>query len=142
MLPEWLARFVMKTSSVEQKFLDAWNKYTAFPEGDPEREYVFTLEGDEKYRLDFAWPSLKVGVEIQGLGFGHQRIAGIKRDADKLRLALEYGWTVLQFTSACLGSEADRELAIWQVCNQLFEKGNLLHEPFNAQTGSAPKTHE
>lgn len=34
----------------------------------PEREYEFTDERD--FRLDFAWPDIKVGVEIDGAGGG------------------------------------------------------------------------
>ena len=69
-------------------------------------------------------------------------IAALKRDAAKSRLAVEYGWTVLYFTSACLGSEADRELAIWQVCNQLFEKGNPGHGTLHAQTCGTTENDE
>jgi len=126
-----------KISAKEKLFLDAWKKYQCFgSQGLPIQEWVFTLEGDERYRLDFAWPNVKVGVEVQGFGFGHQRIAALKRDAAKLRLAIEYGWTVLVFTSACLGSEADRELAIWETCNAIFERGNPAHEPLHEQASN------
>lgn len=124
-----------KTSTKEKLFLAAWEKYQCFgPQGMPIQEWVFTLDGDEQYRFDFCWPAVKVGVEVNGIGFGHSRIAALKRDAAKLRLAIEYGWTVLVFTSACLGSEADRELAIWQTCNQIFERGNKTHESLFEQT--------
>lgn len=54
-----------------------------------------------RYELDFAWPALKVGIEIQGGVWlrrsGHTR-AGQVADYRKLNLATVYGWKVLQFS--------------------------------------------
>ncbi len=49
------------------------------------------------WRLDFAHPESKVGVEIHGKGHGiHQEKA--QRDWDKLNLAQASGWVVFQFS--------------------------------------------
>lgn len=56
------------------------------------REYFFLDNRD--FRFDFAWPGLKVAVEIQGMS---HRIKGkFKADIEKRALALLSGWRVLE----------------------------------------------
>lgn len=92
----------------------------------PEREHVFA-EG-RRFRFDFAWPLLKLSVEVDGgVGYSrcstcggtggvfphspcgscratgrsrgrHVRPAGFERDLEKLNLATLLGWRVLRFT--------------------------------------------
>jgi hypothetical protein len=110
-------------SSREEQFLDAWKEHSPFgPEGMPEREYRFHPE--RGWRFDFAWPSLKVAVEIQGLGGGHQSISGLRRDAEKFRAGLLDGWVIIPMTSPCLGSKAKLEDAVHYVAEIL----RLRHE--------------
>ena len=78
----------------------------------PEREFRFAPE--REYRFDFAWPSQKIAVEIDGgTEFGKSRHsfgAGYERDARKFNLAARRGWRVLRFTTAMVKSgEAIRE---------------------------------
>ena len=58
-----------------------------------------------RYELDFAWPALKVGIEIQGGVWlrrsGHTR-AGQVANYRKLNLETIYGWRVLQFSTDML----------------------------------------
>jgi very-short-patch-repair endonuclease len=66
----------------------------------PSREHKF--HPTRKWRLDFAWPDQKVGVEIEGgvwTGGRHTRGAGFIRDADKHNAAQLQGWLLLRFTS-------------------------------------------
>jgi len=67
----------------------------------PERNFRF-LDG-RKYELDFAWPTLKLGVEVQGGIFrirsGHRSIRGLLRDYEKANLAQLNGWIFLQFSA-------------------------------------------
>lgn len=114
-------------SSRERQFLEAWQKYSPFgPEGEPVREYSFSE--CRSWRWDFAWPSLKIAVEIQGFGGGHQSIKGLVRDAEKMRDGLLDGWICCFFTSSCLGSEAKREDAVHFVSEVL----RLRHNGFFA----------
>lgn len=56
-----------------------------------------------RWRFDFAWPSLKLAVEIQGgtwIRGRHARGSGIQQDAEKLNAAQRAGWCVLLFTGA------------------------------------------
>ena len=48
---------------------------------------------ERKYRLDFAWPEQRVGVEINDIG-SHFRYLGFLRDQEKLFLCAYHGWTV------------------------------------------------
>lgn len=66
-----------------------------------EREYRF--HPTRKWRFDFAWPSRKLAVEVQGgiwIGGKHSRGAGIEKDAEKLNEAQLLGWVVLLVTPA------------------------------------------
>ena len=68
----------------------------------PVPQYVFHPE--RKWRLDFAWPDVLVGVEIDGGVFqqratGHRSISGVMRDGEKSNAAQLLGWCVLRFHS-------------------------------------------
>lgn len=55
-----------------------------------------------KWLLDFAWPSILIGAEVQGgtwSGGAHVQGAGYQRDCDKLNEALLLGWQIFHFTS-------------------------------------------
>ena len=64
-----------------------------------EREFRF--DPARKWRLDFAWPGLKLGVEVEGGTWSwgrHVRPDGFERDAEKYNAAALAGWRVLRFT--------------------------------------------
>lgn len=72
---------------------------------EPVREYVFAKP--RRFRMDFAWPELKVAVEIDGgvwSGGRHTRGAGFLRDCEKLNLAALGGWAVLRFSGELVRS--------------------------------------
>jgi len=65
------------------------------------REFRFLKK--RRFRFDFAWPDLKVAIEIQGgihLGHrgGHSSAEGLARDMLKFNYAQIAGWRVLLFT--------------------------------------------
>ena len=65
----------------------------------PNEEFKFL--SDRRFRFDFAWPSLKIAVEIEGgvwSGGRHTRGAGYSRDIEKYNLATRAGWKVYRFT--------------------------------------------
>lgn len=54
-----------------------------------------------KWRFDYAFPSLRVAVEIDGgvWTYGrHNRASGYLKDLEKFNEAAAEGWTVLKFT--------------------------------------------
>lgn len=61
----------------------------------PDREYP-AIPG-RRFRFDFAWPTEKLLVEVQGgtwIKGGHSTGKGIGRDCEKECLALAEGWRV------------------------------------------------
>jgi very-short-patch-repair endonuclease len=64
----------------------------------PVAEYRF--HPTRKWRFDFAWPSSRLAVEVNGGGFmagggRHTRGAGFRKDAEKLSEAAILGWRVI-----------------------------------------------
>lgn len=52
-----------------------------------------------KWRLDYAWPDQRLGLEVQGGLFikgGHSTGAGIAKDHDKYNAMAVMGWRLLQ----------------------------------------------
>ena len=66
----------------------------------PDREFRFAPP--RKWRFDFAWPTYKLAVEVEGgVGNGgrHTRLAGFEDDCEKYNAAALDGWAVLRFTT-------------------------------------------
>lgn len=92
----------MSKSVAESAFLTAWKAVE--PNGaDTTREHRF--HPTRRWRFDFAWPSQKLGVEIDGRG-RHQTVAGVRADCEKMNEAIRLGWRVLRFP-ACDLKKAD-----------------------------------
>jgi len=67
----------------------------------------------EGYRLDFAYPNLKVGVEVDGHDF-HKTKEQRTKDAHRDRVLTKAGWTILRFTGSEIFSnpyKAAKEIA-------------------------------
>jgi len=65
----------------------------------PSREYRFAPP--RRWRFDFAWPAIKLAVEVEGgtwSGGRHTRGAGFAKDCEKYNAAASLGWRVLRFT--------------------------------------------
>lgn len=98
------------TRSLEDRFLRAWKK--KFPKLEvPVREYRF--HETRKFRIDFAWPEFRVGVEIQGGSFvkgGHNRAIVQSSDYEKVREAAKMGWIILPFNTKDIGVVDDGKI--------------------------------
>jgi very-short-patch-repair endonuclease len=80
-------------SEAEEAFNTAWAKIA--PNGsDLVRELEFHPE--RQWRFDFAFPSQKIAVEIDGRG-RHQNVVGVRNDCDKNNEALRLGWRIVRF---------------------------------------------
>lgn len=110
-----------KTAAV--KFLEAW-RALGIDGSEPETEYVF--DSERHWRFDYAWPALKVAVEVHGFGFGHQAQQHLAADCEKARAAIEHGWVVLTFTTRCLGSKVKCEDAAHQVYGVIERRAESL----------------
>ena len=71
------------------------------PDDQPVREFRFAPP--RRWRFDFAWPTKKVALEVEGLAFHyggrHQRVDGFCNDAEKYESALSDGWRVYRVPS-------------------------------------------
>lgn len=65
------------------------------PGWDLTREYRF--HPDRKWRFDFAFPSVRLAVEVDGRR--HRTCAGQRSDCEKGNEAVRMGWRVLHFPS-------------------------------------------
>ncbi len=63
---------------------------------EPRRQYVVILQG-RKYRLDFAWPELRIAVEIDGASV-HAVPNALRSDLLRQNRIILDGWTVLRYT--------------------------------------------
>ena len=90
---------------------------------EPTREYRF--HPTRRWRLDFAWPDKKFGVEIEGgtwINGRHTRGSGFEADCEKYAEAMCIGWRILRVT----GEQVKSGQAIrWTIKAQ----GNALHNP-------------
>jgi len=83
------------------------------------QEYKF--DPKRRWRMDFAWPTLKVAVEIDGFGYGHQAQQCMAEDNEKANRAVEMGWRVFRYNTRQLGSIRGVEEAVDQVCGFICE---------------------
>lgn len=67
-------------------------------------EVEYKFHRTRRWKLDFAWPALKIAVEIDGFGWGHQAPQHMAVDHEKANAAVILGWKLLRFNSRSLGS--------------------------------------
>jgi very-short-patch-repair endonuclease len=105
----------MSKSELEVAFLRMWDicsKLNNVEPVAPEAEYKFAVP--RKWRFDYAWPSHKVAVELEGGVWTqgrHSRPTGMIGDMDKYNTAAKLGWLVLRFTGSHLKNDP---LTVWE----------------------------
>lgn len=60
----------------------------------------FKFHETRKWRVDYAWPEIKLAVEIEGGVFmagRHSRGAGFRNDLEKYNTLTIMGWSLLRF---------------------------------------------
>lgn len=85
-------------SDLERSFLVYWN--SQYPNAPPVTQHKF--HPTAKYEFDFAWPTCKLAVEVQGYGPGHFSVPGMTQDCLKGVAALKLGWRIVYLTSTLL----------------------------------------
>lgn len=96
-------------SSLERTFETLWH-LMAGP------AYVREYEAlpPRRWRLDAAWPDLRIGVELDGGGWNrgrHHREEGFTNDCIKGNALALAGWTVFHFTPSMLDNDPHGHLA-------------------------------
>lgn len=92
----------------------------------PQPEWPFAATEGRRFRMDYAWPDVKVAIECEGGVWSrgsHGRGTGIMRDMEKGNLAAVMGWTVIRRTPKQLAS---------------VETVDLLHRAFLLKTQGTP----
>jgi hypothetical protein len=90
-------------TSLEEKTFIAYAKACGLPE--PQREVRF--HSTRKWRFDFAWPSMRLALEVEGgiwTGGAHGRGTGISRDIEKYNYATAMGWAIIRTTPSKLST--------------------------------------
>jgi hypothetical protein len=91
----WQARFPQLIFEREFSDIEAWEK-------DFQERYAKSKRS-KRYRLDFAHPDSRTGVEIQGGVYSrgrHVTGSGYERDCKKYNLAYTSGWTIFLLTNS------------------------------------------
>ena len=83
----------------------------------PTREHVF--HPDRKWRIDFAWPDLKLAVEVESSV--HRIRSRFGGDLDKYNALVLAGWTLLRYTRKMIETGAPI-LEVAAVVEQLTKK--------------------
>jgi very-short-patch-repair endonuclease len=76
-------------------------------EGLPEPEREWRFHPTRRWRLDFAYPEKRIGIEVQGGTYirgAHSRGTGLERDYEKYNQAQVLGWDVYQFSRKMIES--------------------------------------
>ena len=75
----------------------------------PEYQAEYRFDAFRRWRFDFAWPDLKLAVEVEGgtwAGGRHTTGSGFEKDCEKYNSAAAQGWTVLRYTGGLIKSGA------------------------------------
>lgn len=93
----------MKASSLEERFRSILDErgFVGY-----RREYRFSKT--RKWRFDFAWPEIRLAVELQGGVYSylpsHASAKRIASGYEKINAAQEDGWVVLQYDRSSLSA--------------------------------------
>lgn len=111
--------------TAEEEFESAWDEF-GFSGSDITREFRF--HPSRKWRFDFAFPSRKVAIEIDGRG-RHQTLTGVRADCEKHNTALYNGWAVFHLPTSDIRAKDKSgtpyiETFIELICDFLTQREN------------------
>jgi hypothetical protein len=96
--------FKAKKRDLEGEFYAAFRRLAPANTPQPERQYRWSYP--RRHKADFAWPSQKIIVEIQGGTFAKKRMghtgASVEDDYARTNLAQRLGWVVLQYGTGAI----------------------------------------
>lgn len=81
--------------------------------GEFETEYYFYA--NRRWRFDYAFPALKLAIEIEGAVWTqgrHTRGSGFVNDIEKYNMAASLGWTLLRFTRQEMNHKATIDMIV------------------------------
>lgn len=65
------------------------------------------------WRFDFAFPPVKLAIEIQGYGRGHTSYMGMYADYQKHNSAIRHGWRIIYLMSNDLKPDTIEKTLAW-----------------------------
>lgn len=74
------------------------------------REHTGAIPG-RKFRLDIAYPHIKLGIEVDGWSSHGKTKNGFQLDRDKQNLYLLAGWRILRYTASDIFKRRDASVA-------------------------------
>lgn len=114
----------MKKSEAERLLLDALNEVGLYPEA----EYKFTPA--KRWRFDLAFVDIRLAIEIDGSGPGHNSDGAAKKDAAKRNAAIELGWRVLVYPAGSVSIEKRRIRIVAQIQRVFCDETDEDEFPF------------
>lgn len=105
-----------KSSYNRKIVLDYWATF-----GIPVAVTEYRFHPKRKWRFDFAWPTVRVALEVEGgvwTGGRHTRGAGFLRDMEKYNSAAIAGWRVLRCVPSELCTKATALLLRFAIIHQ------------------------
>lgn len=111
-------------SELELQFLQEWLHY--YPSSKPVLQHKF--HPSRAFRFDFAWPTKKIAVEIQGWGPGHNTHVAMTRDYDRHMEAMLLNWKIIFLTSLHLTKEK-KKVATFSKIASLLELPPIHTQP-------------
>lgn len=106
----------MKKSVLEERFEF---EVLQFINNKPEQQYRF--HASRKWRFDYAWPAMKLAVEIDGgQWIAHGGRHNTDGDREKLNAAAVLGWRVLRYSGAMLARPTKIKAEILKVLGEYY----------------------
>jgi very-short-patch-repair endonuclease len=84
----------------------------------------FQFDDVRKWRFDFAWPDVRIAIEIEG-GISdrrpgrHMRARGYQDDLDKYNTGASYGWRIFRFSSKDIQENRPVFIASMEYCKSI-----------------------
>lgn len=92
---------------------------------DCQEEYAGAVPG-RRFRIDVAFPSHQLAVEMDGWAHHGQKLSDFQRDRERQNLLSIQGWTILRFTAKDVNQNLPNVLETIQSCLDNIEKRQLL----------------
>jgi len=80
-------------SGLEEGFLRVWRAFCTYL---PLPKHNYRFHPTRRWALDYAWPDVKLAVEIEG-HYRHRSRSGFAADHKKYRAAENMGWRILKY---------------------------------------------
>ncbi len=112
----WMARFPKVILEREFSDITKWE--------DDFQERYSRSKRSKRYRLDFAHPVSRTGIEIQGGVYNrgrHVTGSGYERDCRKYNLAFASGWTIFLLTAQMAKDATWHEMISFHIASRLHQ---------------------